>query len=319
MPLPRFSPPYFDDLKLAAPIPLNQHPAAVYLASLSPGSRRTMQQALNAIATLLTNDECDAITLDWSKLRYHHTAAVRTALMDSRSPATASKMLCALRRTLLEAFKLDLIDASDYSKAVNLPAINASSEPIGRSLSADEITALLQTCREQSALDIRDAAIIAVLRGSGLRRAELVALKLKDYEVSTGALFVRKGKRNKSRQVYLPDDAIAFIERWLLVRSTEPGALFCRIRKGGHLHLGHMHPDAIWRILQKRAQVAGLKPFSPHDFRRTFCSDLLEAGIDIVTVQKLAGHSSPSITAKYDRRNEETKRRAVQSLSIPQF
>ena len=77
-----------------------------------------------------------------------------------------------------------------------------------------------------------------------------------------------------------------------------------------------MHSDSIWRMLRRRAKDAGLESFSPHDFRRTFCSDLLDAGVDIVTVQKLAGHASPVTTAKYDRRGEETKRRAVQKLSL---
>ncbi|MEA5495795.1 site-specific integrase [Limnoraphis robusta] len=77
-----------------------------------------------------------------------------------------------------------------------------------------------------------------------------------------------------------------------------------------------MNSGAVWRILQKRGQLAGLEPFSPHDLRRTFCGDLLDAGVDIVTVQKLAGHSSPVTTAKYDRRGEETKRKAVQKLGF---
>lgn len=62
-----------------------------------------MREALNAIASLLTNGTCDALTLDWSQLRYQHTAAVRSVLMEKYSPATANKMLCALRRTLKEA------------------------------------------------------------------------------------------------------------------------------------------------------------------------------------------------------------------------
>jgi integrase len=308
-----------DDLKLTVPPPLIRHPAAVYLSGVGSGSKRTLHYSLNCIAKLLTSGECDALTLDWSKLRYHHTAAVRVALMQNFAPVTANKMLSALRRVLLEAYRLDLIEASDYTKAVDFPNIPAHPEPRGRTLAESEIAAILSTCNSQSAIDIRDSALIVVLRGSGIRRAELVALELDDYNPTTGALFIRKGKRGKSRNVYLPRSALAFVEKWLDVRGKQPGPLFCRIRKGGHLHLHHMHPDAIWRIITKRAFEAGLEPFSPHDFRRTFCSDLLDAGIDIVTVQKLAGHASPIETAKYDRRGEQTKRNAVQSLSIPRL
>jgi integrase/recombinase XerD len=62
----------------------------------------------------------------------------------------------------------------------------------------------------------------------------------------------------------------------------------------------------VLKIVQRWAKLAGVESFSPHDFRRTFCSDLLDAGVDIVTVQKLVGHASPVTTAKYDRRGEET-------------
>ena len=92
---------------------------------------------------------------------------------------------------------------------------------------------------------------------------------------------------------------------------------FVELRPGGHLHLGRLHSDTIWRMLQHRAKLTQLESFSPHDLRKTFCSDLLDAGIDIVTVQKLAGHSSPATTAKYDRRGEDVKRLAVERLSIP--
>ena len=79
----------------------------------------------------------------------------------------------------------------------------------------------------------------------------------------------------------------------------------------------HLTPQAVLLILRKRAQEAEVASFSPHDFRRTFCSDLLDAGVDIVTVASLTGHSSPQVVAKYDRRGEEVKRKAVQQLPIP--
>jgi len=306
-----------EDLKLASPLPLTRHPAAVYISGLGLGSQRTILYSLNKIAALLTSGECDAHTIDWSKLRYHHTAAVRVALINLLAPVTANKMLSALRRVLLEAYRLDLMAAEDYNKAVDFANIPGDSELRGRSLANAEIAVLLETCHSSSPIDIRDAAIVTVLLATGLRRSELVNLDLSDLNLNTGELLVRKGKRGKNRKVYLSSDALSFVEKWLTVRGDKPGPCFCRIRRGGHLHVGRMHPDAIWRMLRHRAEIAGLESFSPHDLRRTFCSDLLDAGVDVVTVQKLAGHTSPTTTAKYDRRGEETLRRAVQTLKIP--
>lgn len=308
--------PYPSELSLRAPVPLTQHPAAVYLDSLSPGSVSTMKQSLDAIASMLTNGECDAMTLDWSKLRHQHTMAVRAALKRKLAPATASKMLCALRRVLSEALRLDLIDPLDYAKAVDLPSIKPSGNLRGRALSADEISALMSVCQNSDAIGLRDLALIGILRGGGVRRAEVVKLELRDFKPETGALEIRLGKGGKDRTVYLPDGAISLVLDWLEVRGSEPGPLLCPIRKGGKIEYRHMNPDAVLKIVRRRAQQAGVESFSPHDFRRTFCSDLLDAGVDIVTVQKLAGHASPVTTAKYDRRGEEVKRRAVKKLGF---
>jgi len=304
-------------LILEEPLPLTNHPAAVYLKSLREGSRPTMIQSLNEIACLLTNGECDLYTLNWAAIRYQHTSAIQAVLLERYAPATAKKMLCAFRRVLKEATKLELMELSDYQKAIDLSSIRDTQKLRGRALTQEEITSLIKVCHDDiSLLGVRDAALIGILRGAGLRRSEVVKLELKDFQRDTGALEILGGKGGKDRTVYLPSVAISLLDNWLILRGNTNGALLYPIRKGGMIEKRQMSSQAVLLIVQKRAHEAGVTSFSPHDFRRTFCSDLLDAGVDIVTVQKLAGHSSPVTTAKYDRRGEEVKRKAVQNLGF---
>lgn len=305
-------------LALSAPLPLTEHPAAVYLSGLAPGSRPAMRQALDTIARLLSDNSCDAITLNWAALRYKHTAAVRSVLMEKYAPATANKMLSALRRVLKEALRLELMDAKDFARAVDIQNVKVSKELQGRALTEKEIADLMQVCFDDpTPTGFRDAALIAMLRGAGLRRAEVVCLNLSDFNPTSGALKVWGAKGGKDRTVYLPDGAIGVVEDWLDVRGGEKGPLLCHINKAGCVVLRKLTSQAVLFILQKRGKQALVSDFSAHDFRRTFISELLDSGADISTVQRLAGHASPELTARYDRRGEQTKRRAVQALSIP--
>ena len=103
-------------LTLTTPLPLTRHPARVYLRGLSAGSRPTMKQALDEIASKLTQNECDADTLNWAALTYQHTAAVQAALLEVNSPTTVKKKMAALRRVLEEARKLKLMDTMDQTR-----------------------------------------------------------------------------------------------------------------------------------------------------------------------------------------------------------
>ncbi len=305
-------------LVLAVPPPLTEHPAAVYLATLAPGARPTMRQAMDAIASLLTDGQCDSMTLDWAALRYKHTAALRAALSQRYAAATANKMLCALRRVLKEALRLELIDALDYARAVDIKNIKAVRGLRGRALAAKEIAALWQVVSgDLSHAGMRDAALIAILRSSGLRRHEVVNLDLSDFDSSTGAMRVRAGKGCKDRTVYLSSRAVQVVEEWLHVRGDSPGPLLCHVNKSDRVVVRRLTAQAVLYLLQKRATEAGVASFSPHDLRRTFASDLLDAGVDIASVQKLMGHANPATTSRYDRRGEETLRKAVQVLDIP--
>lgn len=302
-----------------------RNPAMVYLASLAPGSRRTMTDALATIAGILTNDQAGIDTLPWHDLRYSHTMAIRAVLSQSYSFATANKMLSALRGTLKAAWRLEQMTAEEYRRAIDIPRVQGETLPAGRSLSVGEIVALMGVCRRDTKpAGARDAAILSLLYGCGLRRAEAAALLVSDYSASEGTLRIL-GKRNKQRLVPVVGGAAAALDAWLTVRGELPGALFMGSKRGGKLRLTPdesgsipgMTAQAIYLLLLERARQAGVAPFSPHDFRRTFVGDLLDRGADIATVQKLAGHANVTTTARYDRRGEAAKRKAAELLHVP--
>ena len=296
----------------------DNHPALVYLARLAPGSRRTMSEALSVIAGKVSAGHSTLWTLAWHELRYQHTAALRSVLAEQYAPATVNKMLAALRGTLKECWRLGLVSAEDFHRAADLPAVRGSVLPRGRALSAGELRALLQICAQnKTTAGRRDGALVATLYGAGLRRSEAVALEVRDYVVETGALTVRSGKGRKDRMAYAPSGCRGALEAWLAARGSEAGPLFVPINKSGKLTPRAMSDQAVLYILRKRAREGGLAAFSPHDLRRTFIGDLLDAGADIATVQQMAGHANVQTTARYDRRGEGVKKKAAELLHVP--
>jgi site-specific recombinase XerD len=306
------------NLLIAKSIPLDHCPAAVYLAQLKHSSRRPQKQALDLIASLLTRGTANCLTLNWAAIRYQHTAAVRGRLLDGYAPATVNRILSALRGVLEQTWLLGQISAEDYHRAARLAPVIGEILPAGRELLAEEIASLIQNCMEgRNPIGIRDAAIISILFGAGLRREEITKLNLDDYDSENTKLVVR-GKRSKQRIAYLGDGAVAALTGWLEIRGNDTGPLFLSVKKGGHLRNGcRLSPQSIYYLLKIRAKMAGVKPFTPHDLRRTFVSRLLDAGVDIAIVAKMAGHSNIQTTARYDRRPEEAKQRAANLLQIP--
>lgn len=305
-----------DDLISIDQQPLDQNAAAVYIASLPAKSgQRTQAQALRVVAQIFNTDLSG---MNWSALRYRHTAMIRARLAETYSPATANKILSALRQALKQAWLLGQMTAEDYSRAIELEPVTGETLPAGRELATGEILALVNACqKDTSPAGTRDAAIIGLLYGAGLRRQEIVSLSLASFDKETGQLILR-GKRNKERTAYVSNGALDALLDWLDIRGQEDDALFVAINKGGRLDTSKpMNPQSIYDMLQKRAEQAGVKDFSPHDFRRTFVSDLLDKGADIATVAKMAGHANVQTTARYDRRPEEAKRKASTLLHVP--
>ena len=107
------------------------------------------------------------------------------------------------------------------------------------------------------------------------------------------------------------------IDEWLRLRGELPGALLTPVNKGGRVLIRRMSSHAVYLVCRKRAEEAGISTFSPHDMRRSFVSDLIDSGADLSVTQRLAGHSSITTTAGYDRRPEARKRDAAERLHFP--
>lgn len=328
--------------------PLDANPAAVFLAGLpSAHTRRNNQRYLAQIANGIVNGQWKtpqrkdfkysaeyraalaqyngaALALNWSALRAQHTAAIRAQLINLYKHTTVNVMLSALRGVLKESWRLGLMNAEDYRRAVDIKNVKGESLPAGRDLQQGEILALVNAClADDSAGGARDAAIVGILYTCGMRRAELVNLRLANYDPDTGKLEVIGGKGRKDRIAYVTNGAQAALNDWLQERGDLPGPLFAPVNKGGKIARKQdgtprpMTAQAIYNMLKKRATQAGVKDFSPHDFRRTFVGDLLDRGVDIVTVKDMAGHASVETTGRYDRRPEAVKQQAAQKLHFP--
>lgn len=294
------------------------HPVDLYLQRKAATSKRSLRSSLDLIAATLSDGEADAYGIPWHRVRFEHASAAMDRISTRYAPATANHALSALRGVMKACWRLGLISVEELARATDLEPTRGSRLAAGRDLSPGEIRALFLTCAaDEGPAGARDAAMIAVLYAAGVRRSECAALELADLSRETGQLRVRSGKGNKDRLTYVQGAGLLALEAWLEERGGEEGPLFVPVSWSGRVHVRRMTDQAIYARLQKRALQAGVESFSPHDLRRTFAGDLLDAGVDINTVKELLGHASVNTTQHYDRRGERAKQKAAGVLHVP--
>jgi integrase len=304
-----------------------ENPMLTYLSRLSPGSRRTVRASLETKACIASAGEVGALEFPWWLLRYQHAEAIRAKLAEGYSPATANKMLFAMKGVLKSCWRLGLMNADERDRASDVEPVRGTRLPPGRSIPRGELRSLFEACVEEAndprlrARGVRDAAMLVLLYVGGLRRTELASLRLSDYDPEERAVRIR-GKGNKERRVYAEGGADLLLAAWLELRGEgdphEP--LFLPVRKDGEVRHTDAHGEkksslsdqAVYKMVKRRHREAKIKEVSPHDFRKTFVGDLS-------TVQKLARHSDPATTARYDRRGERAMREAASHLHVPHF
>lgn len=238
-------------------------------------------------------------------------------LAEGKGASVINQALSAIRKLVTEAADNGKLNPEQAQAIARIKSVKSETLPAGRSISSGELYALLSACGG-SVADVRDASIIALLYSTGMRRGELVGLDLADYDPSTGELKILHAKGNKQRSAPVQNGAALALADWLTIRGNWAGPLFCPVYRSGHIKRTRLTTQAVYHLILKRAQLAGIeKSLSPHDFRRSVIGDLLDRGADISTVQRLVGHANVQTTARYDRRGEAAKRKAVNLLHVP--
>jgi len=171
---------------------------------------------------------------------------------------------------------------------------NVIIEPVG----IDTITAMLDTCTENTFIDDRDAAILLSLLDLGTRATEFLDINLENVDAS-GVVTIIHGKGDKSRVVFLGKKSRKAIRRYLRHRTDQNPALWIA-RTGSRLTY-----DGLRMVLRTRAGLANVKTPAPHGFRRQFALTMLRNDVDVFSLQKLLGHTSLAILRRYLAQNNE--------------
>jgi integrase/recombinase XerD len=210
-------------------------------------------------------------------------------------PRTTSRLVSSLKRFYRFAVREGL-RADDPSADLDSPKLPRS---LPKSLSEEEVEALLAAPDVATPQGLRDRAMLETLYASGLRVSELVGLKGVQVSLDTGVVRVM-GKGAKERLTPLGEDAIDWIERYRrearpqLLRARKSDALFVTSRGAP------MTRQAFWALIKRHAKAAGVRhPISPHTLRHAFATHLINHGADLRVVQLLLGHADISTTQIY--------------------
>lgn len=258
---------------------------------------------------------------DWSQATVEVAEALDRAIVNRwSSPATRNAMRDSVRAVFRESLNAGLLthnQATPLLNALRPEKLVRDEEKQARGhVAPDEVAAVFHKLAQDPELTARrDAALIALLIGAGLRRAEAIDLDLADLDTRQETALVH-GKGNTVREVPLAPGVRRAVQGWLDARGSEPGPLFnpvSRTKPRVALVGRRLSTNTVAQVVARRFG----EDVAPHDLRRTFTGNLLDEGADLSVVSKILGHSSPATTAGYDRRGLAARRAVIDGHSVP--
>ncbi len=274
------------------PGPIDRFLDAVWMErGLSPNTLSAYRADLTALERWLDARKTDITAAKRADLLSFMAARIEAGAR----PRSTARQLSSFRRFYRQLVREGAV-REDPTALIDMPKVGRS---LPRSLTEEEVEALLAAPSVGDPLGHRDRTMLEVLYATGLRVSELVSLKLSSVNLSQGVLRI-VGKGDRERLIPLGEEAVQWVQQFLqgprveILLERQTDYLF-PTRRGDR-----MTRQAFWHIIKRHARSAGVqKDLSPHTLRHAFATHLLNHGADLRVVQMLLGHSDLSTTQIY--------------------
>jgi len=274
-----------------------------------------LEQSKTAVLNTLTSESGQrsydrAITdfVDWycsePRLAFNRTVVLRYRIyleQKQYAATTINLRLAAVRRVAFEAADSGLLSPELAAGIRRVKGVRRIGVRVGNWLTAEQSKRLLASEDRRSLRGKRNYAILAMLIGCGLRRGELLSLRVDSIQSREEHWVIADllGKAGHIRTVPVPSWVKAAINEWQEASCITEGALFRSINKTGRVWGTGMTPKVLWEVVQAAAKRAGIEKLAPHDLRRS-CARLCHlAGGELDQIQFLLGHVSIQTTERY--------------------
>jgi len=274
---------------------LEQSKSAVLNSLTSRSSQRSYDHAIREF-------------IDWycsePRLAFNKTVVTRYRInleQKQYASSTINLRLAAVRRLAYEAADCGLLSPDLVAGIRRVKGVKKHGIRIGNWLSAEQGRRLLSVIDTAGLRGKRDYAMVAVLLGCGLRRAEAAALTIESVQQREEHWVIADlvGKGGHVRTVPVPTWVKAAVDAWLTAAGVTTGPVFRAINKAQRVAKRGFSPKVIWGVVKAGCSKCGLENVAPHDLRRTCARLCHEAGGELEQIQFLLGHVSVQTTERY--------------------